>query len=64
MPGAGAAAFDFDTESATPEEIMEFCKDKLAGFKRPKSVVFLDCLPRNQMGKLLRKALREKYGQP
>lgn len=51
-------------ESATPEEIMEFCKDKLAGYKRPKSVVFLDRLPRNQMGKLLRKELREKYGQP
>jgi acyl-CoA synthetase (AMP-forming)/AMP-acid ligase II len=51
-------------ESATPEEIMKFCKDRLAGFKRPKSVVFLDSLPRNQMGKLLRKELREKYGQP
>jgi acyl-CoA synthetase (AMP-forming)/AMP-acid ligase II len=51
-------------ESATPEEIMEFCKDKLAGFKRPKSVMFLDCLPRNQMGKVLRKELRKKYGEP
>jgi long-chain acyl-CoA synthetase len=51
-------------EKATPEEIMDFCKDRLAGFKRPKSVIFLDCLPRNQMGKLLRKELREKYGQP
>jgi acyl-CoA synthetase (AMP-forming)/AMP-acid ligase II len=50
-------------ESATAEEIMDFCKDKLAGFKRPKSVMFLDCLPRNQMGKLLRKELREKHGQ-
>jgi acyl-CoA synthetase (AMP-forming)/AMP-acid ligase II len=50
-------------ESATPEEIMEFCKEKLAGFKRPKSLVFLDCLPRNQMGKFLRKELREKYRQ-
>ena len=51
-------------ESATPEEIMDFCKDRLAGFKRPKSVLFVDYLPRNQMGKLLRKELREKYGQP
>ena len=51
-------------QTATPEEIMEFCKGKLAGFKRPKSVLFVDCLPRNQMGKLLRKELREKYGQP
>ena len=50
-------------ESATPEEIMEFCKERLAGFKRPKSVVFLDSLPRNQMGKILKKELRETYGQ-
>jgi len=51
-------------ERATAEEVMAFCKDRLAGFKRPKSVVFVDCLPRNQMGKLLRKDLREKYGRP
>jgi acyl-CoA synthetase (AMP-forming)/AMP-acid ligase II len=49
-------------ESATEEDILDFCKDKLAGFKRPKSFVFIDHLPRNHMGKLLRKELREKYG--
>ncbi len=51
-------------EQATPEEIMEFCYTKLAGFKRPKSIVFVDSLPRNQMGKVLKKELRAKYGQP
>jgi long-chain acyl-CoA synthetase len=50
-------------ESATEEEIMEHCRDRLAGFKRPRSVVFVDCLPRNPMGKVLKKELREKYGQ-
>ena len=49
-------------ESATPEEIMDYCKDKLAGFKRPKSVIFVDSLPRNPMGKILKKDLRERYG--
>jgi len=49
---------------ATAEEIMEYCRSKLAGFKRPRSVVFVDSLPRNPMGKVLRKALREQYGQP
>jgi acyl-CoA synthetase (AMP-forming)/AMP-acid ligase II len=49
-------------EPATEEDILEFCKDKLAGFKRPKSFVFINSLPRNHMGKLLRKELREKYG--
>jgi len=51
-------------ESAGPEEIMEYCRTRLAGFKRPRSVVFVDALPRNPMGKVLRKKLREEYGQP
>jgi len=50
-------------ESATADEIMEYCREKLASFKRPRSVVFIDALPRNQLGKVLHKALREQYGQ-
>jgi acyl-CoA synthetase (AMP-forming)/AMP-acid ligase II len=50
-------------QNATEEEIMEHCKC-LAGFKRPKSIVFVDELPLNQMGKVLKKKLREMYGQP
>jgi len=50
-------------EAATQEEIMEYCWSRLAGFKRPRSVIFVDSLPRNQMGKVLKKELREKYGQ-
>jgi acyl-CoA synthetase (AMP-forming)/AMP-acid ligase II len=50
-------------ESATEEEIMEHCKS-LSGFKRPKSIVFVDELPRNQVGKVLKVKLREEYGQP
>jgi long-chain acyl-CoA synthetase len=49
-------------ETITPEEIIEFCRTRLAGFKRPRSVVFVDTLPRNQMGKVLKKELRERYG--
>jgi acyl-CoA synthetase (AMP-forming)/AMP-acid ligase II len=51
-------------EAATPEEIIEFCRARLAGFKRPRSVVFMESLPRNPMGKVLRKRLREEYGKP
>ena len=51
-------------EKATAEELMEYCRAKLASFKRPRSVVFVDSLPRNPMGKVLRKAIREQYGQP
>ena len=50
-------------ESATAEEIMQYCRDRLAGFKRPRSVVFVDRLPRNQMGKVLKKELKRTYGQ-
>ncbi|MEE8173683.1 MAG: hypothetical protein V3T71_00010, partial [Dehalococcoidia bacterium] len=51
-------------EKATPEEIMEYCRAKLASFKRPRSVVFVDSLPRNPMGKVLKRVLREEHGAP
>ena len=50
-------------QQATAEEIMEYCREKLAGFKRPRSVIFSASLPRNQMGKVLRKDLRAQYGK-
>ena len=50
-------------ETATPEEIMEYCRVKLASFKRPRSVVFVDELPRNPMGKILKRVLREQYSK-
>ena len=36
----------------------------MAGFKRPEDVVFIDELPRNPMGKVLKRVLREEYDQP
>jgi len=50
-------------ESATAEEIIEYCQSSL-GFKRPRAVVFLDSLPRNPIGKVLKRVLREQYQQP
>ena len=50
-------------EPATAGEIMEYCRERLASFKRPRSVVFVDELPRNQMGKVLKRVLREQYGK-
>ena len=49
--------------AATEEEVIEYCRSRLAGFKRPHSVVFVDSLPRNPLGKLLKRELRERYGQ-
>jgi acyl-CoA synthetase (AMP-forming)/AMP-acid ligase II len=48
----------------TEEEIMEYCRQKLASFKRPRTVVFVDELPRNPLGKLIKREIREKYGKP
>ncbi|MBL7212207.1 MAG: long-chain fatty acid--CoA ligase [Desulfobacteraceae bacterium] len=45
-------------ETLTEEEIFDFCKDKLAAYKRPKFVEFRDSLPKSAVGKILRKELR------
>ncbi len=50
--------------NASPEEIIEFCRQRLASFKKPESVVFVDELPRNPLGKVLKRVLREQYGYP
>ncbi len=47
----------------TEEEVIEFCKDHLASYKKPKSVDFIDALPRNPAMKVLKTVLREKYGK-
>jgi long-chain acyl-CoA synthetase len=51
------------SETCTAEEIMEYCRTRLASFKRPRSVIFIDELPRNPMGKVVKRELREKYGK-
>jgi acyl-CoA synthetase (AMP-forming)/AMP-acid ligase II len=48
----------------TAEEVIEHCRPRMAGFKRPEDVVFTDELPRNPMGKVLKRVLREDYPQP
>jgi len=46
----------------TPEEIIEFCRDKMAGYKKPKAVYFVESLPRTVTGKLERGKLKELAG--
>lgn len=48
---------------ATPEELVRFCERFLARYKVPKSVAFVDALPRNAAGKVLKNVLRKQYGQ-
>jgi acyl-CoA synthetase (AMP-forming)/AMP-acid ligase II len=47
--------------SATAEELIEFCGGRLAGYKRPRTVDFLEALPKNPSGKVLKRELREPY---
>jgi long-chain acyl-CoA synthetase len=46
---------------ASAEDIMDFCRGKLGGFERPRSVDFVEALPRNSLGKVLKRTLREPY---
>lgn len=48
-------------ESITEEEIIQFCKENLAGYKVPKKVVVLDELPKNPTGKVLKKDIRNQF---
>ena len=43
------------------EEVIEYCKCHLASYKKPKSVEFVEALPRNPSGKVLKTELRERY---
>ena len=46
---------------ATEDEMIEFCKQHLARYKAPKSVEFVEILPKNPQGKILKRELRKKY---
>ncbi len=49
---------------ATGEEIIAFCKKHIASYKAPKSVEFVESLPKNPQGKILKKTIRLKYRTP
>lgn len=45
--------------SLTEEEIMEYCRENLTNYKRPKYIEFIDELPKSNVGKILRRKLRD-----
>ncbi len=51
-------------DSVENNEIISFCGEFLAGYKKPKSVVFVDELPRNAMGKVLKQELKADWEEP
>ncbi|MGW7454018.1 fatty acyl-CoA synthetase [Streptomyces sp. NPDC054787] len=48
----------------TEAELMQYARDRLAHFKAPKRVHFVDALPRNASGKILKRELRERFTAP
>jgi O-succinylbenzoate-CoA ligase len=50
--------------SLTEREVLEWCQGKLARFKQPKAVGFIDVIPRNPSGKVLKRLLREQFPGP
>ncbi|MCF6328560.1 MAG: hypothetical protein L3J02_02010 [Henriciella sp.] len=49
-------------ETLNEKQVLEHCAGRLARFKIPKKLVFLDALPRNAMNKVLKEELREQLG--
>ncbi|MBI2656200.1 AMP-binding protein, partial [Candidatus Woesearchaeota archaeon] len=46
---------------STEDEVIAYCREKLASFKKPKFVEFLEALPKNSMGKILKEELRKMH---
>ncbi|MBS4023940.1 MAG: long-chain fatty acid--CoA ligase [Dethiobacter sp.] len=49
--------------TATAEEIIEFCKERLARYKVPRAIEFRDSLPKSNVGKILRRVLKDEEKQ-
>lgn len=47
-------------DTLTADALLQFCRERLTGYKRPRSFVFVDELPKTSVGKVLRRALRDR----
>jgi acyl-CoA synthetase (AMP-forming)/AMP-acid ligase II len=50
-------------EMMSAEDVITFCRENLASFKKPKNVFFCESLPKSAIGKVLRTKLKEEFGQ-
>lgn len=50
-------------EQLSSEEVIEFCRENLASFKKPKVVYFVKTLPKNPIGKILRSVLKKQFSE-
>ena len=56
-----AAIVPRDGATLTEADVVAHCREHLAGFKTPKRIFFVDSLPKNPSGKLLKRLLRERF---
>lgn len=62
--GEEIAAFVVVSRATTEGELIAACRAHLAPYKTPKKIVFVDALPRNGMGKILKKQLQARLAEP
>ena len=61
--GESVCAYVICSGPVTEKELIEFVSQSLSNYKKPKKIVFVDTLPRNVSGKVLKKELRAPYWQ-
>ena len=61
--GESIKAFVVSSDPALDQDrVLEHCRNSLTNYKRPRSVVFVDEIPKSPVGKILRRLLREMNG--
>lgn len=50
-----------DEQAMTEEDVIEYCRQRLGSYKKPKKVEFVSAFPRTQSGKIQKFVLREQY---
>jgi long-chain acyl-CoA synthetase len=51
-------------ETLTEEDVVRYCKDRLAAYKVPKKVEFMESFPKSAIGKILRREIKELDKKP
>jgi long-chain acyl-CoA synthetase len=66
LPNTGTMIFTSKSGfegKVTPEELIDFCKQRMANYKYPRHIEILEELPKTPTGKFLRRELRDKARQ-
>ena len=59
--GEAVIAFAVCRSPVSEEDVINYCRERLANYKVPKGVVFIDSMPKNSMDKILKRELRTRY---